>query len=82
MHRAPGAIEMRDIRYFLAAAAHGSFRKAGKALAAQESSCRCGRRRGPYPPTFLIAETPQGPFQPGATVRSPMKAACDDALVI
>lgn len=36
--RRTSAIELRHLRYFIAAAEHGSFRKAGVALHVQESA--------------------------------------------
>jgi DNA-binding transcriptional LysR family regulator len=38
MAKLPKSIELRHLRYFLAAAEHGSFRKAAVALGVQESS--------------------------------------------
>lgn len=38
------AIEFRHLRYFIAAAGHRSFRKAGAALGVQESAISCGIR--------------------------------------
>ena len=38
MPKRPNAIELRHLRYFVAAAEHGSFRKAGTALQIQEST--------------------------------------------
>jgi Bacterial regulatory helix-turn-helix protein, lysR family len=38
----PGAVELRHPHYFIAAAEHGSFRKAGNAIGVQQSSL--GRR--------------------------------------
>ncbi|WP_425905689.1 LysR family transcriptional regulator [Nitrobacter sp. TKz-YC02] len=38
-----GLIEVRHLRYLLAAAEHGSFRKAAAALGIQESAVRSGK---------------------------------------
>ena len=38
MAKQHGQIEFRHLRYFIAAAEHGSFRKAGAAIGVQESA--------------------------------------------